>query len=113
MKASLSNYHQAPRKVRLLADLVRGKQVDEAMLTLDFLPKRASGPFKAVIASAIANAINNFNMVKDNLIIKEARVDKGMVMKRYRPRARGRASTIRHRTSHISIVLDAINPIKK
>ena len=113
MKAKLSNYHQAPRKVRLLADLVRGKKVDEALVTLDFLPKRASTPFKQVIVSAVANAVNNFNAVKENLMIKEVRVDKGTVMKRFRPRARGRAFTIRHRTSHISVVLDSLNPVNK
>ncbi|MDQ5957876.1 MAG: large subunit ribosomal protein [Patescibacteria group bacterium] len=105
MKASLSNYRQAPRKVRLLADLVRGKSVKSALVELSFVEKRASFPMIQLIDSAVANAQNNFNASKDDLFIKEIRVDKGLVMKRFMPRARGRATPLRHRTSHINVVL--------
>ncbi len=105
MKASLTNYRQAPRKVRLLADLVRGKSVSSALLELDFADKRAALPLKKLIDSAVANAETNFDTRKENLFIKEIRVDKGLVMKRSLPRARGRATPINHRTSHINVVL--------
>jgi large subunit ribosomal protein L22 len=105
MKASLPNYKQAPRKVRLLADLVRGKSVVQALTELSFLEKRASEPMKKLIASAAANAEKNFDAKKDSLFIKEIRVDKGQVLRRFMPRARGRATPIRHRTSHVNIML--------
>lgn len=109
MKATLSNYTQSPRKVRLLANLVRGKSVAEAVKQLDFVAKRAALPIKQLIASAVANASNNFNISREDLIIKEIRVDKGVVMKRFQPRARGRAFPIRHRTSHVKVELAAGN----
>ncbi|OHA58799.1 MAG: 50S ribosomal protein L22 [Candidatus Vogelbacteria bacterium RIFOXYD1_FULL_44_32] len=105
MKASLSNYRQAPRKVRLLADLVRGKSVRSALIELGFADKRAAVPMKKLIDSAVANAENNFKAKLEDLFIKEIRVDKGVVMKRFLPRARGRATPLRHRTSHINVVL--------
>ncbi len=105
MKAKLSNYNQSPRKVRLLADLVRGKKVAEALNELSFVAKRAAGPVKNLIESAVANATNNSGLAKDNLFIKEIRVDKGYIMKRWRARARGRAVPIRPRTSHIHLAL--------
>ncbi len=105
MKAKLSNYNQSPRKVRLLADLVRGKRVIEALNELSFVAKRAANPVKNLIESAVANATNNDGLVRDNLFIKEIRVDKGYIMKRWRARARGRAAPIRHRTSHINLLL--------
>ncbi|OHA59769.1 MAG: 50S ribosomal protein L22 [Candidatus Vogelbacteria bacterium RIFOXYD1_FULL_46_19] len=107
MKATLSNYNQSPRKVRLLADLVRGKSVAQALKELDFVAKRAALPIKQLIESAVANANNNFNIKADNLLVKEIRVDKGVVMKRFQARARGRAFPIRHRTSHVKVELSA------
>jgi large subunit ribosomal protein L22 len=104
MKAILKNYRQAPRKVRLLADLVRGKKVADALATLRFVDKRAAGPFAKVIASAVANAKGQ-GANTDQLKIKTVRVEKGMVMKRFMPRARGSASRINKRNSHIIVEL--------
>ena len=109
--AKLSNYRQSPRRVRLVADLVRGKKVPEAVTELNFLTKRASSPIKKLIESAVANA-KNLSVDTDSLFIKEIRVDKGVVMKRSMPRARGRAFPINKRTSHVMIVLDTANPKK-
>ncbi len=103
--ASLNNYRQSPRKVRLVATLIKGKSVNDAMNTLTFLPKRATGPLATLLLSAIANAKNNFNIERDTLFIKEMRVDSGKVLKRRMPRARGSAFPINKRTSHISLVL--------
>lgn len=108
MKAKLNNYHQTPRKVRLLVDLVRGKTVEEAITHLRFLPKRAALPLTKLIQSAAANAINYDSRVKrENLFIKQMAVGKGMVFKRFRPGAHGRAFPIKRKTSHITILLEA------
>ncbi|MEJ0002001.1 MAG: 50S ribosomal protein L22 [bacterium] len=104
MKAFLKNYRQSPRKVRVVAGLVRGKNVDTAMTSLNFLAKRAGDPVKKLLASAVANA-KNMGIERENLIIKEIRVDKGIVMKRMMPAAMGTGHRINKRTSHITIVL--------
>jgi len=106
MKATLKNYRQSPRKVRLVADLVRGKRADESLLTLEFTPKRASEVVAKLIESAVANAVNNDNKKIENLFVTEITVDEGFTLKRFRPRARGRANRIRKRTSHITVTLD-------
>ena len=103
--AYLKNYRQSPRKVRLVANLVRGKQVEKALTVLNFLDKKASHPMKKLLESAIANAKANFNIEKAGLIVKELRVDGGVVMKRRMPRARGSAFPIKKRTSNILLVL--------
>ena len=105
MKAFLKNYRQSPRKVRAVAGLIRGKNVDQAIAELSFLAKRASDPMKKLLLSAVANAQANFNIAKENLIVKELRVDKGIVMKRMMPAAMGTGHRINKRTSHIMIVL--------
>ncbi len=104
MKAVLRNYRQSPRKVRLLADLVRGKSVKDALTTLKFLDKRASLPFEKVIRSASANAQVQ-GKDEATLFIKKVAVDKGEVSKRFMPRARGSASPINRRSSHIVVEL--------
>lgn len=104
MKAILKNYRQSPRKVRLIADLVRGKKAADAITTLKFVDKRASGPFAKVIASAVANAKSQ-GKSEDKLFIKSVAVNKGTVLKRSMPRARGSASRINKRNSHISVEL--------
>lgn len=104
MKAILKDYRQSPRKVRLLADLVRGKKVSDALATLRFVDKRAAGPFAKVIASAVANA-KQTGADESKLFIKAVAVDKGSVLKRSMPRARGSASRINKRNSHISVEL--------
>ncbi len=106
--ASLNDYRQAPRKVRLVADLVKGKKVGQAMTMLDFLVKEASGPMKKLIASAVANAKTNFNLSADNLFIKSVQVNPGTIMKRSMPRARGSAFPIHKHTSHVTLVLDVL-----
>lgn len=104
MKAILKDYRQSPRKVRLLADLVRGKKVVDALATLQFIDKRAAGPFSKVIKSAIANA-KQAGHDEAKLFVKSVAVDKGTVLKRSMPRARGSASRINKRNSHISVEL--------
>lgn len=104
MKAFLKNYRQSPRKVRLIADLVRGKSAVEALTTLQFVDKRASGPFAKLIKSAIANAKDQGKQ-EDKLFVKQVSVNKGVTYKRSMPRARGSASRINKRNSHISIEL--------
>lgn len=103
--AKLSSYRQSPRKVRLVADVVRGKKVQEVLPILDALGKRAALPVKKLIQSAVANAVHNENLNKENLIISEIRVDESATLKRWRARARGRAFPIRKRTSRIIIRL--------
>lgn len=103
--AYLKNYRQSPRKVRLVANLVKGKMVDEAVTVLNFAGKRASAPLVKLVESAIANAKNNFNIGKEKLIISDFRVDKGIVLKRMMPRARGNASRINKRTSNVLVIL--------
>ena len=102
--AKLSGYRQAPRKVRLVAGLVRGKSVESAIVELNHRAKRAAPIFVKLIQSAVANAKSQGMDVK-TLIISELRVDKGPVLKRSRPRAQGRAFPIHKHTSHIMITL--------
>lgn len=106
VKASLRNLRIAPRKVRLVADLVRGKSVAEAKLQLSFNKKRASLPVLKLINSAVANADHNFNIDTDTLRIKSICVDQGPMLKRFMPRAFGRAAEIQKRMSHIRLVLE-------
>jgi large subunit ribosomal protein L22 len=104
MKAVLKNYRQSPRKVRLLADLVRGKKVKDALNALRFIDKRAAEPFSKVVLSAQANA-KQAGADVDRLVITSVAVNKGTVIKRYMPRARGSASQIKKRSSHITVEL--------
>lgn len=104
MKAVLKNYRQSPRKVRLLADLVRGKKVKDALAQLQFVEKRAAEPFAKVIRSAQANAVQA-GANADKLVISKVSVDKGTIFKRFMPRARGSASRINKRNSHITVEL--------
>ncbi len=102
--ARLSNYRQSPRKVRLLADLVRGKSVERALLEIEHAGKRAGAPIAKLIRSAVANAKEGGAKVAD-LVVGDIRVDAGVVMKRMMPRARGSAFQILKRTSHIVVTL--------
>lgn len=112
MEARLYNYKQSPRKVRLVTDLVKGKRVSAALTELSFLTKRGALPIKKLIASAVANAVNNLGVSAEELVVKNIRVDKGVVMHRRMPRARGSAFPINKRTSHIVVTL-ATKEIKK
>lgn len=105
VKAKLRYLRQSPRKVRLAADLIKGESVKSAEVQLRFLPKKSAGFLRKLLQSAVANAKNNFRLDKENLFIKEIRVDQGPTLKRHMPRARGRATAIKKRTSHISLVL--------
>jgi large subunit ribosomal protein L22 len=109
MKASLKNYRQSSRKVRLVADLIRGKKATQALTELQFLPKRAGEVIAKMLNSAIANAENNFKVSADTLFIKEIEVNEGVTLKRYRPRARGVAKRINKRTSNINLSLGTKN----
>lgn len=111
--AKLNYLHIAPRKVRLVADLIRGKKVTESQRILDFTTKRASLPLKKLLNSAIANAKNNFQLEADNLKIAKLLVNEGPKLKRWRPRARGQAYEIQKKTSHITLVLEEIKPSKR
>lgn len=104
MKASVKNYRQAPRKVRLLANLVRGKGVVHALEVLAHTKKRAAEPFAKLIKSAVANAENQGEKA-DDLKITNVQVDKGFTFRRYRARARGRGARIDKHTSHIKLEL--------
>jgi len=104
MKAFLKNYRQSPRKVRLVADLIKSKRVAEAFVILDTLPKRAAGPVYGLLASAVSNA-KQAGISEDGLIVENVTVNKGIVMKRSMPRARGSASRINKRTSHVMLTL--------
>ncbi len=112
MKAFLKNYRQSPRKVRLVANLIKGKKVSSAIAELDFLPKRAGLPIKKLLLSAVANA-TSMGIEKENLYIKELRVDKGIVMRRMMPAAMGSGHRINKRTSHINILLAEKMEMKK
>lgn len=108
--AKLSNYRQSPRKVRLLADLVNGMDIKPALGQLKYNSQKASNVLAKLIASAVANATNNFQLQPDNLFIKQVTVDDGPTLKRWRARAFGRAATIRKRSCHIRVILDEKEP---
>jgi large subunit ribosomal protein L22 len=95
----------APRKARQVIDLIRGKQVKDAQTILKFVPRFSAEIIGKVLKSAVANAENNQKLNPDQLIVSEAYVDQGPTMKRFMPRAQGRASMIHKRTSHITIVV--------
>lgn len=95
----------APRKVQLVLDLIRGKQVGEAIAILRHTPKSSSPVLEKLLNSAIANAENNHSLDPNKLYISQAYANQGPTMKRFRPRAMGRASSIHKRTSHITIVV--------
>jgi large subunit ribosomal protein L22 len=96
----------APRKVRIVTELVKGKSAEEALTILKFLPKKAAGLVGKTLQSAVANAEQNPNIDVDTLYIKSIFVDEGPRMKRWRARAMGRATRIIKRSSHITIILD-------
>lgn len=112
MKASLSNYHQSPRKVRLVVDAIRGKSVPQAQRLLTFMPKYAAHGVSKLLNSAIANA-RSMGVSTDDLFIKTATVNKGLVGKRGRPFARGRSGTIRKIMSHVALELERRAPTVK
>ena len=98
----------SPRKVKVVVDMIRGKSAKEAAAIRKYVPKAACEPVLKVLNSAIANAENNLDMNRDDLYVAEAYANQGPTLKRYRARARGSASPIRKRTSHITVILDQV-----
>jgi len=96
-----------PMKARRTVDLIRGMKADEALTLLKFAPQAASEPVSKVLASAVANAEHNKRLNRETLWVTEAYVDEGPTLKRFRPRAQGRAARIRKRTSHITVVVES------
>jgi len=108
VKASLKHLRMSPRKARLVIDVVRLMPVATALDQLKFINKKATDPIATLVNSAIANAVNTFSLEADNLYIKEIRSDEGVMLKRWMPRAHGRATSIRKRGCHLNIVLAEI-----
>jgi large subunit ribosomal protein L22 len=106
VKASARYIKVSPQKMRLVADMVRSTPVDVALEQLRFSSKNAALPLAKLINSAVANAVHNFNLKKEDLFIKTLTVDGGPVLMRYRPRAQGQAGAIHKRSSHINIILE-------
>jgi len=96
----------SPQKAGLIMNLIRGKDVNEALAILKFTPNKAAGIVEKVLKSAIANAENNLGLDRDNLYVAKAVADQGPIMKRMMPRAMGRSNLMRRRTSHITVVVD-------
>jgi len=109
MKATLKNYRQAPRKVALVADLIRGKSVPAAREALHYLPRKASPAIEKLLNSAVANS----GVAPEQLFVKTIVVNKGTVMRRYRPFARGRAGSVRKTMSIITLELGTNAPAAK
>lgn len=108
--AQLNRLRIAPRKVRTLAKVLKGMDLDKARFQLSYLVKRSGNPLKKLLNSAVANAINNFSMVENNLLIKNIVVNEGMKLKRFRPKGFGRAALIQKKTSNIKIILEEKTP---
>ena len=105
VKATAKTVRVTPRKARLVLDSIRGRNVNEALAMLEFTPNQAAGAIAKVVKSAAANAEHNYQLNRDELYIKTCYADEGLVMKRYMPRAKGSASQILKRTSHITVVV--------
>ncbi len=103
--AKAKNIRMSPKKIRLVSDLVKGLEVAEAISQLSFSKKHAAEPVLKLIKSGIANAVENFKLDKANLLVKEIRVDEGVTLRRWMPKARGRATPLRKRSSHIILTL--------
>ena len=108
--AKASHVGVTPMKARRVIALIRDLPAQEALSVLKFAPQAASEPVGKVLASAIANAEHNFQLDPQSLVVSRAYVDEGPTMKRFRPRAQGRAYRIRKRTSHITIEVESIDP---
>src|SRR3989339_1842996 len=108
VKATAKYIKISPRKMRLVLTAVRGLKIEEALNQLKFINKEAVKPVAKLINSVVANAEHNFDLDRKNLYIKELRADQGPTLKRWAPKARGRATPIRKRTNHIVITLDEL-----
>ena len=105
VRATAKYVRMAPRKVRMVVDQIRNKSVEQALEALQFSTRAAAEPVAKVVRSAVANAENNNNLRAENLVIATAYVDEGPTLKRIRPRAKGSASRINKRTSHITVIV--------
>lgn len=108
VKASLKHLRMSPRKTRLVIDVIRKMPVTTALDQLKFINKLATEPIIKLINSAISNGVNTYNLDRDNLYIKEIRSDEGVMLKRWMPRAHGRATSLRKRGCHLSLILAEI-----
>ena len=106
--ARATHVRVSPTKARRVIDLIRDMPAQEALARLKFQPQAAAEPVAKVLASAVANAENNFSLDPQTLVVSRAYVDEGPTMKRFRPRAQGRAYRIRKRTSHITIEVESV-----
>ena len=106
VKATAKTLRIPPRKARIVIDLIRGKDVAEAAAILKFTPNAAADAIAKVLKSAVANAVNNNEMSEEKLYVKACYANEGITLKRFMPRAKGSASAIHKRTSHITIVVD-------
>ena len=106
VRAINKNVRSSPRKISLICNFIKGKKADIALRDLEFTRKRIAKEVSKTVKSAISNAENNYQYDIDNLFIKEAYVGKSLVMKRFRPRAKGRASPIKKPFSRITIILE-------
>jgi len=95
----------SPRKLRYVADIIRSKRVDDAVDILTFTPKKAALIIRKAVQSAAANATENHKMKEDDLVVEKVFIDEGPALKRFRPRARGRAAKIKKRTSHLTVIV--------
>lgn len=106
--AQLRYYRMGPKKLRLIADLMRGKRVTRAQSVLGLLNKKGAKPMLKLLNSAVANAKHNHQLGLENLVVKSIMVDGGPMLKRFMPKAHGRATPVRERTSHVSLILEAL-----
>ena len=104
--ARVRHVKMSPRKMRVVANLVRGKRVDDAMNLLQLMPKRAAVLIRKLLVSAVANAEHQGQQEVDALLVKDCSIDNGPILKRWMPRAMGRAARVQHRTSHVTITVD-------
>lgn len=109
VKARLRFLRMSPKKVRLVVNVIKNMPVEEALDQLQHIGKAAAQPLLKLLNSAVANAENNFDLEKKNLIIKKITVDEGPTLKRWKPRAHGRATPIRKRSSHVNLILEDIS----
>lgn len=107
-KASLKNFRVSPRKARLVVDMIRGKQVERALEILDCSDKKTAPALKKLLMSAVANATDQSDIDADELYVKSVWVDEGRTLRRIIPRAHGRATPLRKRHSHITVILDEV-----
>ncbi len=105
-RATLSRFRESPRKVRMVADMIRGRSVDDALSILRLQQRKAAKMLSKVLGSAIANATENEKADSDKLVVTKISIDGGPTQKRWMPRSMGRANRINSRTSHVTIVVD-------